>query len=302
MRDNAELQEMDNANENNFGFVLESSDDLLNNRMNVYRFKDTDFRLVFVHVPGPLCSASILIPTIASNDAGLPHTLEHLVFCGSERYKRGYLDTLASRSLSTGTNAYTAQDHTCYEIVTAGWNGMNDVFSVFLDHILHPTLTESQFLTEVCHLNGDAKYQGVVYCEMSARQDTEPDLLDLNLRRLMYSGCPTYSSECGTVILIQGGLTKEIAKLNNKQIIDYHQKFYHLHQTTAIITGPSVPEELFQKLAMHGSLLNPAPLEMDHLIYKHPSPLKESFISKTIKFPSADEDVGSIAYGIHNII
>jgi hypothetical protein len=40
-----------------------------------------------------------------------PHTLEHLVFLGSKRYpERGFLDTLACRCLSEGTNAYTANE------------------------------------------------------------------------------------------------------------------------------------------------------------------------------------------------
>ena len=62
------------------------------------------FQVVFVKVPGPLVSASIVVPTHARDDKGLAHTLEHLIFCGSQRYERGYLDYLATRGLSTGTN------------------------------------------------------------------------------------------------------------------------------------------------------------------------------------------------------
>jgi len=79
-----------------------------NTELLVYRLADHDMRMIFIKVAGPLVSASIIVPTLADTHSGLPHTLEHLVFCGSKSYPfRGYLDNLASRCLSTGTNAYT---------------------------------------------------------------------------------------------------------------------------------------------------------------------------------------------------
>lgn len=93
-------------------FYLESSKDITTaagpSKLLVYRLSDHDMRIIFVKVAGPLVSASIIVPTLANDNSGLPHTLEHLVFCGSRSYPyRGYLDNLASRCLSTGTNAYT---------------------------------------------------------------------------------------------------------------------------------------------------------------------------------------------------
>ena len=138
-------------------------------KIQVYRLRGHDFRIVFVPIPGPLVSASLIIPTLASDNSGRPHTLEHLVFCGSHSIPhRGYLDNLATRCLSTGTNAYTSEDHTSYEIGTAGSEGMYHIFPVFMDHILNPTLRQRQFMTEVYHLDGSAKQQGVVFCEVSS--------------------------------------------------------------------------------------------------------------------------------------
>lgn len=90
---------------------------------------------------------------------------------------RGYLDNLATRSLSSGTNAYTTEDHTAYQITTAGSEGMMNVFPIFMDHILNPTLTPSQYVTEVYHLDGNASHQGVVYCEMASREQTDSDIV-----------------------------------------------------------------------------------------------------------------------------
>lgn len=86
--------------------------------------KVPSFRVIYVATKGPLVSATMVIPTLVGDDKGLPHTLEHLIFCGSQSYPhRGYLDTLATQCLSVGTNAYTCEDHTGYTVVTAGGEG-----------------------------------------------------------------------------------------------------------------------------------------------------------------------------------
>ena len=69
----------------------------------------------------------------AQDHDGLPHTLEHLVFLGSEDYPYKevpatplyptapqVLDLLANRCLADRTNAWTDTDHTCYTVYTAG--------------------------------------------------------------------------------------------------------------------------------------------------------------------------------------
>ena len=73
---------------------------------------------------------------------GLPHTLEHLVFLGSEDYPyKEVLDLLANRALADRTNAWTDTDHTCYTVYTAGPSGFLHILPVYMDHILHPTLS-----------------------------------------------------------------------------------------------------------------------------------------------------------------
>ncbi len=55
----------------------------------------------------------LLTATEAHDDDGLPHTLEHLIFLGSEDMPyKGILDLVANRCLSSGTNAWTDTDHT----------------------------------------------------------------------------------------------------------------------------------------------------------------------------------------------
>lgn len=78
------------------------------------------------------------------DDDGLPHTLEHLIFLGSEDYPyKGVLDLVANRCLASGTNAWTDVDHTCYTMETAGSEGFLALMPIYLDHILYPCLTVS---------------------------------------------------------------------------------------------------------------------------------------------------------------
>lgn len=125
---------------------------------------------------------SFFVATEAHDDDGLPHTLEHLIFLGSERYPyKGVLDLLANRCMAHGTNAWTDTDHTCYTIYTAGEEGMLTLLPIYLDHILRPTLTEEGFITEVHHIDGDGEDAGVVYCEMQGRENSSYSRLVFNL-------------------------------------------------------------------------------------------------------------------------
>lgn len=52
--------------------------------------------------PTDIC---LYLATEADSDDGIPHTLEHLVFLGSEDYPfKGVLDLLANRCLANGTS------------------------------------------------------------------------------------------------------------------------------------------------------------------------------------------------------
>lgn len=49
---------------------------------------------------------------------------------------------------------------------TAGSEGFLTLLPIYVDHILNPLLTDSAFVTEVHHINGDGEDSGVVYSEM----------------------------------------------------------------------------------------------------------------------------------------
>ena len=123
-----------------------------------------------------ICGVQLVLATEADTndwshkDDGLPHTLEHLIFLGSALYPfKGILDKLANRCLARGTNAWTATDHTCYTMASAGHEGCLNLLPIYADHILYPTLTDECFHTEVHHLTAEGEDKGVVYWYVCTR-------------------------------------------------------------------------------------------------------------------------------------
>lgn len=80
-----------------------------NNKIPVVKYKSqrTGLTVTIAQVEGPIVNGYFCLATEAHDDDGLPHTLEHLIFLGSEQYPyKGVLDLLANRCLSSGTNAW----------------------------------------------------------------------------------------------------------------------------------------------------------------------------------------------------
>jgi Zn-dependent M16 (insulinase) family peptidase len=67
---------------------------------------------------------------------------------GSEKYPyKGILDLFANRGFASGTNAWTASDHTAYTVSTAGEQGFLQLLPIYVDHILFPTITNAGCVT-----------------------------------------------------------------------------------------------------------------------------------------------------------
>lgn len=208
--------------------------------------------------------------------------------------------------MSSGTNAYTADDHTNYTFSSGSAEGLKKLVPVFLDHILHPRIEPETVDMEVFSLKVDKddadnpriSAQGVVYCEMKSRQNSEADLLDFNLRRQicrrLESVDPVFSRfkwECG-------GLTRDIATLSVEDIINFHKLFYNPSKMSIIICGrmnESLEKEI---LSLIDSVLKTPenyvcigsyiPLIEDENLFT------SSNEAKIVNFPSNEDNLGSI--------
>ncbi|KAJ2454798.1 hypothetical protein EV183_001217 [Coemansia sp. RSA 2336] len=255
----------------------------------VYRHRDSQFRVVQCQVDQPLFTLSIYVPTLSSNNKGLPHTLEHLVFCGSQRYKnRGYLDALATCNFSQGTNAWTWEDVTCYTLTTGSEQALINVLPAYLDHVLSPQLREEQFVTEVYHFDAEGKEQGVVFSEMLGYEGDENELADMRLRQQLFPPQSSYTRSFG-------GLTRDIAKLTNQEIIDYHQKFYDANNLTILVTGPFTSKFIDELQQLPQEILASRGHDSRQILDCSPPDDGQERTAQVVF--AAEEDTGSVWFG-----
>lgn len=165
--------------------------------------------------------------TPVSDSSGLPHVLEHLVLCGSERFPvRDPFFNMTKRSLNTYMNALTAQDHTMYPFATQNLQDYYNLMEVYLDAIFFPKLDKMDYLQEGHRLEIDPENDkklvrtGVVYNEMKGTLSGSSRVLMNKLDEKLLSGSP-YEH-------ISGGYPPDIADLlNHERLVKYHKTHYH---------------------------------------------------------------------------
>ncbi|KAI6153510.1 Metalloenzyme, LuxS/M16 peptidase-like protein [Pisolithus tinctorius] len=280
--------------------------ELRDNDIVVSKWQSRVTGLTVVHLDheAPLVNGYFVVATEIFDDSGCPHTLEHLVFMGSEKYPyKGIIDHLANRGFSNGTNAWTDTDHTAYTSSTAGDQGFLQLLPVFLDHILYPTMVKSAFLTEaseVYHINGKGEDAGVVYSEMQGRQNTSTDLMALCSQRTLYPVGSAYRSETG-------GLMEALRLLTVEQIRKYHGTYYVPHNLSLIVTGKLsngtqsllsvIQDKVEPTIIAHGQNRGPRPNGWKRPFMETPSanraPIQQS-VKKVVEFPEKDESQGEL--------
>lgn len=223
--------------------------------------------------------------------------MEHLIFTGSRDHpSRGYLDKLATVCLSTGTNAYTSEDHTSYFVSTASYEGLRELLPVYLDHIFQPLLKPEDMALEVFSLDpASKKARGVVYCEMKSREYTEADQMDIRLRNFAFAAASqedryleTYRWECG-------GATTRVSHLRPEEIRAYHCKFYRPELATIVLTGSFKDNEETELLRSIREFKFERP-EQALEYSKIETALQETVPEASSQFPADDESIGSVGF------
>lgn len=256
-------------------------------KIKTWRLSRTGLRLCHIDQPSPIVQGHFAVATEIADDSGSPHTLEHLVFMGSEKFPyKGFLDTLGNQFFSS-TNAWTATDQTVYTITTAGWEGFKTMLPIYLDHVLFPTLTDEACLTEVYHIDGTGDEKGVVFCEMQNAESLPSSKIFLEMKRTMYSKTSGYSSETG-------GLTTELRHLTSDKIRQFHKDMYRPDNLEVIVTGTIDEEELLQIMTAFDDQLEPSsPNKKPFVDSPRDEPLKETIV-KEFEFPDNDETMGEV--------
>ncbi|XP_056630340.1 uncharacterized protein C05D11.1-like [Diorhabda sublineata] len=257
-----------------------------------YVSKETGITVVIAEVEGPIVNGYFCLATEAFDDDGLPHTLEHLIFLGSEDYPyKGVLDLLANRCLASGTNAWTDTDHTCYTMETAGSEGFLSLLPIYLEHILYPTLHDEAFVTEVHHITPEGTNAGVVYCEMQGRENSAESRMYLTVARNIYPGKCGYSSETG-------GIMKNLREsTNNVKVKNFHKEFYRPENLKIVITGQVKPNEVFKALEkLETKIISKGPRGPFQRPWQSPVPPLTEPKDIVVKYPSDEEKNGLFCF------
>lgn len=260
-----------------------------------YVSERSGMQVVVADRKGPNIKGCFTLATEIFDDSGAPHTLEHLVFMGSKSYQyKGLLDKLASRAYS-GTNAWTATDHTAYTLDTAGWDGFAQILPLYLEHIILPTITDEGIVTEVHHVDGDGNDAGVVYSEMQAVQSNSGEIMELKARRTLYPENVGFRYETG-------GMTEALRKLTPERIRQFHRDMYQPRNLCLVIVGEANQEQLLEILDEFEESIKDdippmdAPFKRPWIDSAQPPELKETVIT-TADFPEEDESMGEILVG-----
>ncbi|EXJ78513.1 hypothetical protein A1O1_08914 [Capronia coronata CBS 617.96] len=257
-----------------------------------YESERTGMRVVVVDQQGPKLHGFFVLATEIHDDSGAPHTLEHLCFMGSKSYKyKGFLDKLATRAYS-GTNAWTATDHTAYTLETAGWAGFAQILPVYLEHVILPTLTDAGCITEVHHIDGNGHDAGVVYSEMQGVQNTAAELIELRSKRILYPEGVGFRYETG-------GMMEQLRVLTADRIRDFHRDMYQPKNLCLALFGEVNHGELlavlddFETSIMEDIPSPDAPFRRPWIESKQAPPLTTSTLER-VEFPEEDESFGEI--------
>ncbi|KAA6388941.1 MAG: putative zinc metalloprotease [Streblomastix strix] len=167
----------------------------------------------------PMTYSYISFATKGRGNSGELRRLEHLIFFGSDKCKRGKLDDFAIKCLSNGTNSWTATDHSCYTTKTAGYEEMNAIFPVYIHYFLFLTLTTQAFATDVHHIDEEGKDNGVVYNEMQSYYAVTYWISFFALNQLQLEQNFPVSYETG-------GLIEYVRKLTLEEVREFHKMQY----------------------------------------------------------------------------
>ena len=202
---------------------------------------------------------------------GLPHILEHVTLCGSEKYPvRDPFFKMMPRSLSNFMNAFTSADYTSYPFATTNVQDYHNLSSVYLDATLHPLLKHSDFLQEGWRLGPeDPKelatkdnviFKGVVYNEMKGQMSDASYLFYIRWREHLL---PSLENS--------GGDPEKMTDLSYEQLVDFSRKHYHPSNARIFSYGnlplserlPVVDEQLskFDRIPVRHE--SKAPIEID---------------------------------------
>lgn len=120
-------------------------------------------------------------------------------------------------------------------------------FAAYLDHVHFPTLSDTDFQTEVFHIDENGDNAGVVYSEMEQAMSGVEDFVLTELAKVAYAGCSYMHNT--------GGDPVDLAHLTNAEVKMMHEKYYRPSNTVVTVVGNVSDEEVLEIIASYEKTL-----------------------------------------------
>ena len=214
----------------------------LENPLSVYTF-DNGFKTIFAHKKSPIINISSWVKTGSINENsennGVSHFVEHLLFKGTTKYSAGVFDKTMER-LGGIINAATWKDYTFFYI-----NIPKEHYNIALE--MHADMMVDALFPEVeigsafdpCGIPpSDKRERYVVIEEIKMGEDSNWRKVYKNLNNSMYVSHPYKREVIGTKEII--------ANISQEEIMRYYKTFYTPQNITTIVAGDFNEDEMIE--------------------------------------------------------
>jgi len=223
----------------------------------MFRHKKTGAEIMSVAAPDENKCFGITFRTPPNDSTGIPHILEHSVLCGSRKYpvKEPFVELLKG-SMQTFLNAMTYPDRTCYPVASQNLKDFYNLVNVYLDSVLHPSITPWTLKQEGWHYDIEdpsqpLTYKGVVYNEMKGVYSS-PDSIHMRKAKEELFPDNTYGVD-------SGGDPVVIPELTYEKFENFHKKYYHPSNSRIFFYGDDDVAARLELLETYLSEFEPNP-------------------------------------------
>jgi zinc protease len=161
--------------------------------------------------------------------SGLAHFLEHMLFKGTDRYKRGEIDRITFEA-GGANNAFTSHDMTVYWFHVAS-DKLDDFLAIEANRMTKCTMDATEFELE----------KKVVLEELNRDLDGPWGLLEQEMEKTVF----TKSTYHHPVL----GWREHLEKMTRDEMVDYYRKYYQPNNAILVIVGDVKADECLKKAA-----------------------------------------------------
>ncbi|MDD3569592.1 MAG: insulinase family protein [Lachnospiraceae bacterium] len=228
---------------------------------------------------------SIKFDTVAENNKGINHILEHSVMSGSKNYPLNDLFfSLYNTTYISYTNAFTYQNFTMYPICSANEAQLLKSADIYLDGVFNPLLLEDEnifkregFRCDLENKDSALSYNGIVYNEMQgAMSNIERASFHNSMKTLFTNSSQSNNS---------GGNPWDITTLTYDELMETYNKYYHPSNSIMVLYG-DVNYEPFLEMANDNYLSSYSYKEFK--VDRGTPPSFTKLQEKTYEFPVAE--------------